>query len=171
MQHHDQTPEEQGRIDTNNREPHRTQARPATTSRQTTRSPIRRYSLQNFHPNRLVFSMNEIVASIIILFVQIFRLSLPYKSKSHKFFDSMSVISKSFETCLRHGLFPEIWKHANVVLVHKKNEKNLKGNYRPISLLPIFGKILEKLVYDSETKSKNCDDNHVSVFHSKRQIH
>ena len=54
-----------------------------------------------------------------------------------------------FTNCLRHGLFPEIWKHANVVPVHKKNEKNLKGNYRPISLLPIFGKILEKLVYDS----------------------
>ena len=54
-----------------------------------------------------------------------------------------------FTNCLRRGLFPEIWKHANVVPVHKKNEKNLKGNYRPISLLPIFGKILEKLVYDS----------------------
>ena len=48
-----------------------------------------------------------------------------------------------FANCLRRGLFPEIWKHANVVPVHKKNEKNLKGNYRPISLLPIFGKILE----------------------------
>ena len=54
-----------------------------------------------------------------------------------------------FENCLRCGVFPDIWKYANVVPVHKKNEKNLKGNYRPISLLPIFGKILEKLMYDS----------------------
>ena len=54
-----------------------------------------------------------------------------------------------FTNCLRCGLFPEIWKYANVVPVHKKNEKNVKGNYRPISLLPIFGKILEKLIYDS----------------------
>ena len=54
-----------------------------------------------------------------------------------------------FENCLRRGIFPEIWKYANVVPVHKKSEKNLKGNYRPISLLPVFGKILEKLIYDS----------------------
>ena len=54
-----------------------------------------------------------------------------------------------FTNCLRRGLFPEIWKCANVVPVHKKHEKNVKGNYRPISLLPIFGKILEKLIYDS----------------------
>ena len=58
-------------------------------------------------------------------------------------------LKKIFTNCLRRGLFPEIWKYANVVPVHKKNEKNLKGNYRPISLLPIFGKILEKLIYDS----------------------
>ena len=54
-----------------------------------------------------------------------------------------------FANCLSKGIFPDIWKHANVVPVHKKNEKNLKGNYRPISLLPIFGKILEKLIFDS----------------------
>ena len=33
-----------------------------------------------------------------------------------------------FTNCLRRGLFPEIWKYANVVPVHKKNEKNLKGS-------------------------------------------
>ena len=54
-----------------------------------------------------------------------------------------------FANCLRRGLFPAIWKYANIVPVHKKNEKNLKENYRPISLLSIFGKILEKFMYDS----------------------
>ena len=54
-----------------------------------------------------------------------------------------------FENCLGRDLFPKIWKYANVVPVHKKNEKNLKKSYRPISILPFFGKILEKLMYDS----------------------
>ena len=54
-----------------------------------------------------------------------------------------------FANCLSSNIFPDIWEHANVVPVHKKNEKKLKGNYRPISLLPIFGKILEKLNFDS----------------------
>ena len=31
----------------------------------------------------------------------------------------------------------------------QEKEKNVKSNYRPISLLPIFGKMFEKLVYDS----------------------
>ena len=54
-----------------------------------------------------------------------------------------------FTNCLSQGVFPGIWRCANVVPVYKKNEKNLKSNYRPIYLLPIFGKMLEKLMYDS----------------------
>ena len=50
---------------------------------------------------------------------------------------------------MHRGIFPDTWKRANIVPIHKKNEKNLKENYRPISLLPIFGKILEKLIYES----------------------
>ena len=33
--------------------------------------------------------------------------------------------------------------------VSQKSETNLKGKHRPISLLPIFGKMLEKLYHDS----------------------
>ena len=54
-----------------------------------------------------------------------------------------------FETCLAKGIFPHVWKQANVVPVHKKGGKNLKKNYRPISLLPLFGKMLEKLIFDT----------------------
>ena len=36
------------------------------------------------------------------------------------------------------------WKKANVVPVHKKDSKHFLKNYRPISLLPICGKIFEK---------------------------
>ena len=31
-----------------------------------------------------------------------------------------------FENCLSQGTFPEMWKNANVVPVHKKNKKELK---------------------------------------------
>ena len=54
-----------------------------------------------------------------------------------------------FENFHRQGIFPEKWKKANVVPILKKNEKNLKENYRSISLLPIFGKILEKLIFNT----------------------
>ena len=40
------------------------------------------------------------------------------------------------------------WKKVNVVPVHKKNNKQLIRNYRPISLLPVCGKILERVIYN-----------------------
>ena len=51
-----------------------------------------------------------------------------------------------FKSCLENGKFPNKWKKANVVPVHKINNKQLIENYRPISLLPVCGKILELLI-------------------------
>ena len=53
-----------------------------------------------------------------------------------------------YQSCLKSGKFPTEWKKANVVPVHKKGDKQILKNYRPISLLPIAGKIFERLLYD-----------------------
>ena len=54
-----------------------------------------------------------------------------------------------FQSCLESGKFPSEWKKANMVPIHKKGEKQILKNYRPISLLPITGKILERLLYNT----------------------
>ena len=53
-----------------------------------------------------------------------------------------------FDESLQKGIFPEIWKKANVVPIYKKEDKNLIKNYHPIILLPIFGKLFERVIYN-----------------------
>ena len=53
-----------------------------------------------------------------------------------------------FETALKEKKLADMWKLANVVPVHKKEEKNLLKNYRPMSLHPIFSKIFERVIYN-----------------------
>ena len=45
--------------------------------------------------------------------------------------------------------FPKEWKEANIIPVHKKGDKQLITNYRPVSLLPICGKVFEKIIFNS----------------------
>ena len=54
-----------------------------------------------------------------------------------------------FKSMLEEGIFPDDWKKSNVVPVHKKESTNLIKSYRPISLLPIFSKIFERLIFNS----------------------
>ena len=54
-----------------------------------------------------------------------------------------------FNSMINEDLFPDDWKKSNVVLIHKKESKNLIKNYRPISLLSIFSKIFERLVFNT----------------------
>ena len=53
-----------------------------------------------------------------------------------------------FEKCLETGIYPSLWKKANIQPVHKKDSRQLASNYRPISLLCICGKIFEKIIFD-----------------------
>ena len=54
-----------------------------------------------------------------------------------------------FQSCIKHGKFLNVWKMANVVPVHKKNDMQILKNYRPVSPLSICGKIFELLLYNS----------------------
>ena len=58
-------------------------------------------------------------------------------------------ISLIYKNCINSGIFHNIWKKSNIVPVHRKGDKEVVGNYRPVSLLPIFGKILERLIFNS----------------------
>ena len=53
-----------------------------------------------------------------------------------------------FSQCIDTGSFPLEWKKANVVPVHKKGDKQCLKNYRPVSLLPVCGKIFERLIFN-----------------------
>ena len=57
-----------------------------------------------------------------------------------------------FRSCIKTGEFPAEWKKANVIPVHKKGDKQTIKNYRPISLLPICGKIFERLLFNEMFK-------------------
>jgi len=48
---------------------------------------------------------------------------------------------------LASGKFPSEWKLANVLPLFKRDNRQLKGNYRPVSLLSALGKICEKIVF------------------------
>jgi hypothetical protein len=52
------------------------------------------------------------------------------------------IVNLSFST----GVFPKKLKIAVVVPIHKKDSTLICNNYRPISLLPTFAKVMEKLM-------------------------
>ena len=63
--------------------------------------------------------------------------------------DSVSIpLQIIYSNTLSTFIYPDIWKLANVTPIFKKGDKQLINNYRPISLLPICGKILEKLIFN-----------------------
>ncbi len=87
-----------------------------------------------------------------------------------------------FNNSLAIGEVPSDWKEANVTPIFKKGDRKLPGNYRPISLTSVVGKVLEgiiadkivdhlesnKLLYDSQhgfRRKRSCLTNLIEFFH------
>ena len=49
---------------------------------------------------------------------------------------------------IRSGIFPDDWKIARVSPVFKEDIKSDPNNYRPISVLPIVSKLIERIVFN-----------------------
>jgi hypothetical protein len=69
------------------------------------------------------------------------------KTVKHALPTILDPITYVFNLSLTQGCVPKQMKISKVIPIYKRNEAFLPGNYRPISLLSIFDKILERLMY------------------------
>ena len=53
-----------------------------------------------------------------------------------------------FKQVVLTGVFPSEWEEGNIGPISKKGDKQNIKNYRPVSLLPICGKIFERLIFN-----------------------
>ena len=66
------------------------------------------------------------------------------KVAAGKLKDDLALI---FNYSIEQGIFPEKLKTQLTFPIHKGESKFACSNYRPISILPLFSKIFEKLMY------------------------
>ena len=112
--------------------------------------PVNQMFLTQSRLDSIIFNENEILKIVRALNI----------NKAHGYDDisirMIKICDKSllkpliilFENSTKSSCYPDIWKRSNIIPVHKKNDKQLVNNYRPISLLPIFGKIFEKIIFN-----------------------
>ena len=61
------------------------------------------------------------------------------------------IFHQSYET----GQLPQDWKLANISAIFKKGSKQDPGNYRPVSLTSVPGKIVESIIKEHVTEYLN----------------
>ena len=89
------------------------------------------------------------------------KLLIQQLKRSSSGWDSIStdIVKATYETCitpLKHllnlsiekGFFPIELKIAKVIPSFKSDDSKVINNYRPVSVLPVFFKLLEKLMYN-----------------------
>jgi hypothetical protein len=111
--------------------------------------------LNNVRPNAKSFILNE------TNWIEVLTTGLSLNSKKSSGYDGVSSwlmklilhvilvpLTHIFNMSFRYGIVPRKLKIAKVIPVFKTGDKSLPVNYRPISLLPAFSKLLEKLMYN-----------------------
>ena len=71
---------------------------------------------------------------------RLLKVSAPYIADEVTFICNHSIIN---------SVFPSKWREAKITPLHKNGPHEEVNNYRPISILPVLSKVLEKHVHES----------------------
>ncbi|XP_065650966.1 uncharacterized protein LOC136079171 [Hydra vulgaris] len=106
-------------------------------------------------PNKSVMSNHELTEDELLNSVSLLK---PNKSSGADDVSSIVIIKSIsfikipllhiFNLSLKHGVFPENLKCAKVTPIYKTGDPSDVSNYRPISILTCFSKILERVMYN-----------------------
>ena len=110
--------------------------------------------------NNIIFTENDIISIIRSLVSNKAHGCDDVSIRMIKICDEAIVLPLKiiFKIAMQSGTYPDQWKKANIIPIHKKGSKNLLENYRPISLLPNFSKIFEKCIYNSMYSYFECNN-------------
>ena len=74
---------------------------------------------------------------------------------------NIKILHILFNNSVINERFPSEWKNSNITPIHKKGDKQIIKNYRPVSLLHNCSKIFEKInslfKYLEDNKLLNCN--------------
>ena len=62
--------------------------------------------------------------------------------------DILPAVTHIINLSLVARVFPTIWKKSKIIPLHKKDDQLNPKNYRPVAIIPIFSKILERVVFN-----------------------
>ena len=85
----------------------------------------------------------------------------------HCFGELCGPLKYLFDPSLQIGVFPHLLKIALVLPAFKTGDTADISNYRPISVLPCFSKILERVMYNRLYKYLRLTNNKNRFYHSK----
>ena len=63
---------------------------------------------------------------------------------------------ETLKVSIKQGIFPDRLKIAEVTPIFKSGVKDNVSNYRPISILPVFSKVLERIMYNRVYNHLDC---------------
>ena len=80
-------------------------------------------------------------------------------------------LAKIFNESLLTGIFPSDWKEAKVIPVYKSGTKSNMNNYRPISIISIMAKTMDKLVHKQIYSYLQHNNILIEAQHGFRPLH